>query len=297
VDESSVVTAAADEHRPRRKVSRPPVGAIWGWVQTVAGRKATEELLPGSALVLSPHQDDETIGCGLLMASKLNRGVAVAVAVATDGRCGWFSQAPRPAPEEIAEIRRREWHAALDVLTVPRADRFELGFTDGELSEHENALSGHITELLRRVRPSQVFVSSSGDPHPDHRTLARAVPRALAHAYDPGPGSPRPRVYAYRVYPGEGLWPGDQPCRVRVGTAVARISGQLLGRGGRRALLVRAPGLVPTKVAAIDAFGSQRRLLDGELRFVWDSGVELYWPIDWPATPGVDPDPRHPPVP
>ena len=107
---------------------------MWGWAQIVAGRTATGALLPGAALVLSPHQDDETIGCGLLMAEKTNRGIPVAVAVATDGRAGWHSPTPRPSPNDIAEIRHREWHRALDALGVPRADRFELEFPDGELA-------------------------------------------------------------------------------------------------------------------------------------------------------------------
>ena len=35
-----------------------------------------------------------------------------------------------------------------------------------------------------------------------------------------------------------------------------------------------------TKVAAIGAYDSQSRLLLGELRYVWDTSVELYWPMD-----------------
>ena len=68
--------------------------------------------------MLSPHQDDETIGCGLLMAEKASRGTPVTVAVATDGRGGWYSPTARPTPADIAEIRHREWHRALDVLAV-----------------------------------------------------------------------------------------------------------------------------------------------------------------------------------
>jgi hypothetical protein len=34
------------------------------------------------------------------------------------------------------------------------------------------------------------------------------------------------------------------------------------------------------KVAAIDAYDSQRRLLNGELRYVWGTGVEFYWAMD-----------------
>jgi LmbE family N-acetylglucosaminyl deacetylase len=261
----------------------------------VAGRPATDSLLAGGALVLSPHYDDETIGCGLLMAERARRGIPAAVAVATDGRGGWFSTSPRPAPDDIVEIRRREWHRALDVLAVPRGDRFELGFPDGELGNHESELMGQIADLLRRVRPAQVFVSRPGDPNADHRVLARAARHAVAQTYESDLGSshgdaaggsspcrigPRPQVFTYRVYPGEGMWPEGRPLQVTAVASIAQLARSVLRLIGRRPLLLRAPRALPTKVAAIGAYDSQRRLLDGELRYVWSKNIELYWPMD-----------------
>jgi LmbE family N-acetylglucosaminyl deacetylase len=261
----------------------------------VAARAATDSLLAGGALVLSPHCDDETIGCGLLMAERARRGIPAAVAVVTDGRGGWFSPSPRPTPEDIVEIRRREWHRALDVLAVPRGDRFELGFPDGELGDHESELMGQIAELLRRVRPAQVFVTRPGDPNADHRVLARAALHAVAQTYDPDLGSsdgeaaaggsspcpvgPRPEVFTYRIYPGEGLWPEGRPSQVTAVASIAQLARSVLRLRGSRPLLLRAPRSRPTKVAAIGAYDSQRRLLDGELRYVWSQSIELYWPM------------------
>jgi LmbE family N-acetylglucosaminyl deacetylase len=245
--------------------------------------------------VLSPHPDDETIGCGLLMAEKAHLGIPIAVAVATDGRGGWFSTMPRPGPDDIAEIRHREWHQALDALGVPRTDRFELEFRDGELSDHEDELTEKLGDLFRRVGPSQVFVTRSGDPHPDHRTLARAAGRAADRMSDSDSGpretslapastlhtSPsRPQVFTYRVYPGEGLWSEGRPSRLTVGAVLALTFRSISHLIMRRPLLFRAPATAATKVAAIDAYDSQRRLLAGELRYVWGAGVELYWPLE-----------------
>jgi LmbE family N-acetylglucosaminyl deacetylase len=250
-------------------------------------------------LVLSPHQDDETIGCGLLMAEKAKRGIPIAVAVATDGRAGWYSAMPRPGADDIAGIRRREWHSALDALGVPRADRFELGFPDGELSGHEDELTEKLGHLCRSLRPSQVFVTRSGDPHADHRTLARAAKRAAtqisesdsgSHWTTPEDGSTLrtsrygPQVFTYRVYPGEGLWPDGRPSRVTVGVIVALLGRSIVRLTTRRPLLFRAPATAATKVAAIDAYDSQRRLLGGELRYVWDTGAEFYWPMEGDAS-------------
>ena len=281
-------------HLPGRAgITRPPIGAAWGWVQTVAGRRATDCLVPGGALVLAPHPDDETIGCGLLMAEKATRGIPVAVAVATDGRHGWYSPTPRPASCDIAEIRSREWNRALGLLGVPPADRFEFGFPDGELSDHESELADRIGQLLRRVRPSQVYVTRSGDPHADHRTLAETVRNVVAQIYDSDAGrdgvtpesrtssiGPRPRIFSYRVYPGEGLWPEGRPDRVTLGSASNRFVRSVLGLASRRALLLRAPRSTAAKIAAVNAYDSQSKLLGGELRYVWSTDVELYWPME-----------------
>ncbi len=210
-------------------VSRPPIGALWGWAQVALAQNATEILVRGTALVLSPHPDDETIGCGLLLAQMAHRGLSTSVALATDGRGGWYSSTPRPTPEGIVEIRHGEWHRALDALDVPRQGRFEFGFADGTLSDHEGEVAERIGDLLRSLSPSHVFVTKPDDPHPDHRALARATRRAVIDVYGsgtgPGPdgarepsladrpnGSP-PEVYTYRVYPGEGLWPDGHPPR------------------------------------------------------------------------------------
>jgi LmbE family N-acetylglucosaminyl deacetylase len=245
--------------------------------------------------VVSPHQDDETIGCGLLMAEKAKRGFPVAVAVATDGHAGWYSARPRPAAHEIAGIRHREWHRALDILGVAQVDRLELNFPDGALSDHEDELTDKLGHLLRSLRPSQVFVTKPGDPHPDHRTLARAVGRSVDQMYGPGSGAPsggiapsaslrpveaRPQVFSYRVYPGEGLWPDGRPARITLGSTAPRLVRSIIGLTNRRPLLFRAPEAAATKVAAIDAYDSQMRLLGGELRYVWGTDVELYWPMD-----------------
>ena len=245
--------------------------------------------------MLSPHQDDETIGCGLLIAEKAMHGIPIAVAVATDGRAGWYSATPRPGPNDIAEIRHREWHRALDALGVPRADRFELKFPDGELSEYEDELTEELDRLFRSLRPSQVFVTRSGDPHADHRTLARAAGRAAHQIDDSNAGIPPatraessrlptsgtwPQVFSYRVYPGEGLWPDGRPSRVTVGAVVGLVVRSFVRLTTRRPLLFRAPGVAATKAAAIHAYDSQNRLLAGELHYVWGADVELYWPIE-----------------
>jgi LmbE family N-acetylglucosaminyl deacetylase len=280
---------------------RPPIGALWGWAQIALARNATEILVRGTALVLSPHADDETIGCGLLLAQMARSGYSASVALATDGGGGWYSATPRPTPDGIVEIRHGEWHRALDALDVPNAGRFEFGFPDGTLSDHEGEVAQRIGDLLRSLSPCQVFVTKPYDPHPDHRALARATNRAVIDVYGsatgPGPygvreaipgdqlhGSP-PEVYTYRVYPGEGLWPNGHPPRASLAMTFLQFARSVFGLIRRRPLILRAARSGSDKTAAIEAYESQRKLLDGELRYVWRTGVELYRPMNVRSDP------------
>lgn len=265
--------------------SRPPIGAFWGWAQVTASRTSTAELVSGSALVLSPHPDDETIGCGLLVAEKVAAGQSVTLALATDGRAGWYSRQPRPSPEEIAVLRHHEWHRALDALGVPEDHRVELGFPDSALGSHEGDLVSRIAGLLHSLSPTQVFVAGRDDPHPDHRALARATRQAVVEVYghpseSATPGRPMPAVYSYRVYPGAGLWPEGHPPRATLVMTIRELGRSVVGLVRHRPSLLRAPGRRSAKVAAIRAHESQRLLLDGELRYVWGTGTELFQPVD-----------------
>jgi LmbE family N-acetylglucosaminyl deacetylase len=256
---------------------RPPVSAFWRRAQAALAHDATPQLSTGSALVLTPHPDDETIACGLLLATKAALGQPVSVALATDGGGGWYSIEPEPAAEEIVRLRHGEWHAGLDILGVPAGRRFEFGFPDAGLTDNEAGATERIAGLLIDLAPSQVFVTSPDDLHADHRALARATCRAFATSYGTGPA---PALFSYRVYPGAGMWPDGHPGEA----TLARTALQLVRSVPRlfqdRALELRAPSASATKARAVAVHSSQKRLLDGELRFVWGTRTELFRPLD-----------------
>jgi hypothetical protein len=74
-----------------------------------------------------------------------------------------------------------------------------------------------------------------------------------------------------------------------------QLARSVFGLIGRRPLIMRAARSRSDKMAAIEAHESQRKLLDGELRYVWRTGVELYWPMNVhsdPTSTGLD-ERRH----
>ena len=79
--------------------------AVRLFTRTALGRTAhdlTDVVATRSALVLAPHPDDETIGCGATILRKVAAGTPVTVFVATDGRHSHRSAALRRHPDRAA---------------------------------------------------------------------------------------------------------------------------------------------------------------------------------------------------
>lgn len=129
---------------------------------------------PGPVLVIAPHADDETIGCGATLVLHARRGDAVHVLVATDGDLG----DPRGLfPREgYVERRRDECRRAASVLGL-REPRF-LGHRD----QHTDpvTLGAQIALALTELAPAVVYHPMAPEMHPDHHVAARVALDALA---------------------------------------------------------------------------------------------------------------------
>jgi LmbE family N-acetylglucosaminyl deacetylase len=139
-------------------------------------------------LVLAPHPDDETLGCGGAIALHLRAGDAVTVAIVTDGG---GSRAGGLGRERIVELRREESREAVGRLG--RATLVQLGLPEGEWQHEE--LVGWLSALLAEVQPHVVYCTSCVDFHPEHIRVAQA----FASALDVSGGLSCDRVRAYEV--------------------------------------------------------------------------------------------------
>ena len=133
------------------------------------------ELPPGQrVLVLAPHPDDESIGCGGTVRKYVEAGCPVCVAVLTDGRQGdptvrqLAPNDPRRLREEgeLAVRRKAEANAALDVLGVEH--RYFLEATDGSLRSQVDPVATRLAEILSEWRPDTVLLPFLTDRHADH---------------------------------------------------------------------------------------------------------------------------------
>ena len=109
-------------------------------------------------LVLSPHPDDEVIGCGGLIALHLRERRAVRILVATDG-----------AEAGSRELREAESRRGVSHLGEGAELEF-LRYPDRALSDDAAAA---VREQLLAFRPDLILVPSPVEIHPDHIALSR----------------------------------------------------------------------------------------------------------------------------
>lgn len=137
-----------------------------------------------SAIVFSPHQDDETLGCGGMIALKRQLGVPVKVVFITDGRYG--SPQPIESQQEFVNTRKQEAVAALKLLGVESSEISFLDQLDGSLAtlsqEQSQNLIEQLSQLLQHFMPEEVYVPHCNDFHADHEATYSLVQAAIAKA-------------------------------------------------------------------------------------------------------------------
>lgn len=135
----------------------------------------TSTLPPGPVLVVAPHPDDETIGCGAAIARFCEEKQPLRIVIVTDGRAS--AKSARISPDELAVLRRKETLSATGKLGVAEQDVIFLGYPDGETTPFIDRISHDIAAHIAGFAPSVIFSSHPLDEHCDHRTVANILGR------------------------------------------------------------------------------------------------------------------------
>lgn len=138
-----------------------------------------------SAMVFAPHQDDETLGCGGMIALKRKLCVPVRVVFLTDGQASHDTQSGFER-DELVQIRKQEALTALTILGIKSSEITFLDLPDGtldRLSDEQRQLTiGRLTRLLLAFRPEEVYVPHRRDRHKDHEATYELVQAAILQA-------------------------------------------------------------------------------------------------------------------
>jgi LmbE family N-acetylglucosaminyl deacetylase len=238
-----------------------------------------------SAVVFSPHPDDESLGCGGTILRKKRAGATVKLVHVSDGG-GSTTLIPR---DELTAMRKQESLNAGRVLGVD--DICFLEFPDGHLGEHIPAAIERVAEILRQESPEQVFVPYGREPMKqaaDHVAVTNIVLAALRR-------QPKPvMVWEYPVWfwlhwPWVSFSQNTPPLKPK-----HILKNSLLGHFGARAFLdlkhkVNVAEVLPQKRAAIAEHKSQteklfddpswvtlEQLSNGELIDCFDQEYEFF---------------------
>jgi len=194
-------------------------------------------------MFVGPHDDDIVTGAGLTVLVGLAQGIQVHAVITTDGRMGYCRF---PQRRTISKIRAQEAQKSFEILGLPAGQLHFLGFPDCNLNHYRGrhfTTIGDPTEIegasgmqnafpyvLRKIRPTRVFLPTVTDLHPDHRIVNQEMLISLFHAQGkiwPELGEPIekvPAVYEYATY-----CDFPEPPQIRIETPSAMLETKLAG--------------------------------------------------------------------
>ena len=170
-------------------------------------------------LFVSAHDDDIAAGAGLTLLAGLANGVTSFAAYCSNGRMGYCSPEQRM---NIVQIRKEEADRSFEYLGLPKENLIRFDYDDGCLmqesgrrfaeSEDRNELFGGVglqnslTWMLRKVKPTRLFLPNHRDLHTDHKAVHMDLLVSIFHAWGtiwPELGEPSteiPKLYEYATY-------------------------------------------------------------------------------------------------
>lgn len=143
------------------------------------------------------HPDDESFGCGGLIARYVAEGADVFYLCATNGDVGTVSPELLDGYNSVAELRLAELDKASAILGFKKV--FKLGYKDSGMmsdtlkddpaclwqADHDEVVR-RVVEVIRECKPQVVitFNKYGGYGHPDHIKIMRATEEAFYKAGD-----------------------------------------------------------------------------------------------------------------
>ncbi len=136
--------------------------------------------LSGRAMILAPHPDDESLGCGGLIAELCQRARPPVVVILTDGAASHPGSYSHP-PARLRQVRAAEARKAVSLLGLPPENLVFLDYPDTKLPASGEALDAAaeaVATLARRLDCKVVIGPWRHDPHCDHEAAACVAEQA-----------------------------------------------------------------------------------------------------------------------
>ena len=174
-------------------------------------------------LVVAPHPDDESLGCGGLIAKLAARGRTFCTAFITDGGASHRGSLTW-SRERLAARREQEAVDALQHLGIGAHAKFFFRLLDADMpaiasAEWQSALK-KLEKIVRTFHPDLVLLPWRRDPHCDHRNSWRLARTAIRQT------PLTPMILEYTIWLDELGAPQDYPRENEVEYVVVDVSSE-----------------------------------------------------------------------
>lgn len=177
-----------------------------------------------NVLVVAPHPDDESLGCGGLIAKLAGQRQRFHTVFVTDGGASHPRSLKWPR-QRLAECREREAGRALQLLGIGDQPRTFLRLQDADMpaaaSVEWRAAVTQLATILQALHPNLVLLPWRRDPHRDHRASWQLAMDALSRS------AAQPRILEYAIWLEEYGVAGDFPAPNEVEAIVIDVSREL----------------------------------------------------------------------
>lgn len=121
-----------------------------------------------NTLVIAPHPDDETLGCGGTMLRRKAEGAALGWLIVTgiSEQTGW--------PAKRVQLRDEEIRRVADLIGIDHVYNLRLPSTHLD-KRPMSELVDQFSEVFRAFQPSEVLLPHRADVHTDHRLVFDAA--------------------------------------------------------------------------------------------------------------------------
>lgn len=152
-------------------------------------------------LIISPHHDDEVIGCGGTIAKHHGSGDKVFVIYIT---AGWSGLPKIKSKEKAIKIREMEAHNACKILGIQKL--VFLREDDRDIYNKKGKIIQKLVKTIRDIKPNIIYVPHPNEKDIEHRITYEATKEATwlsKSPYLPKLGTPTKsikNVYLYEVW-------------------------------------------------------------------------------------------------
>lgn len=119
-----------------------------------------------NVLVISPHPDDEVLGCGNLIQKLCKCGVHVELLILSKGE--GIAKTCELSVEEIVMARQKLARQANRLLGLHDTNISYLDFPDGMFASVDKSEIEKLAEIIRAINPDTIFYPHPYDGSPDH---------------------------------------------------------------------------------------------------------------------------------